>query len=343
MIGNPPYGAKTKDTEKVLYKQYYEAAISIKGLQKGSTDTFTIFVNQGFHLLCKNGVLSFIVPMAVTSSDSMTALHNLLEKNCETMKISSYSNRPKQIFDAACIRTSIIMFQKTFTSCKHVYTSKLVRRSENASIQYLISNLKFVDSYKYKLSGRYAKIGTEQELQILSKIFATGKKIEDYKTEKGNAFYYRAAGGRYFNVVTNYPTKSSAEKSVVCKYNDVIGLILSSSLFWFYQQVYTDGLNLKSYEIDKFPLPNIEKIKNIEELKKIYEQYLQDIENNAIIQKSSGKSTYNISSFKVYRLRKSKAIIDCIDDLICPLYGLTKEETEFIKNYETEYRSSDEE
>jgi len=34
-------------------------------------------------------------------------------------------------------------------------------------------------------------------------------------------------------------------------------------------------------------------------------------------------------------------LIDRINDLICPLYGLASEETDFIKNYEIEYRVSD--
>lgn len=45
---------------------------------------------------------------------------------------------------------------------------------------------------------------------------------------------------------------------------------------------------------------------------------------------------------KEYKLRKSKHLIDKLDDLICPLYGLTKEETDFIKNYEIEFRLDDE-
>ena len=48
------------------------------------------------------------------------------------------------------------------------------------------------------------------------------------------------------------------------------------------------------------------------------------------------------STFKEYKLRKSKAFIDELDDLICPLYGLTEEETNFIKNYEIKFRLEDE-
>ena len=43
-----------------------------------------------------------------------------------------------------------------------------------------------------------------------------------------------------------------------------------------------------------------------------------------------------------YKIGKSKSIIDRIDDYIGPLYGLSTEEIEFIKNYEIEFRMNDE-
>ena len=347
MIGNPPYGAKTSDKDKELYKRLYEAAKTYPGISKGSTDTFAVFVNLGYNVLCKNGNLAFIIPMAVTSSDAMTTLHNILEKNCETIKVSSYSNRPKQIFDAACVRTSVFFFNKTNSENKYIYTTKLQRRRYTDSIGDIIDGLKYVDSKSLKLPGRYAKISTLQEKEILKKLFATGKNIETYSNESGKPFFYRAAGGRYFNIMTNYSTNSSAEKfiNVKSEYRDIICAILSTTLFWFYQQVYTDGLNIKGSELLWFPLPDFEKIDNsvINQIIDKYNEYLRDIENKAIVHQSSGKSSYHIATFKEYKLRKSKEFIDQLDDLICPLYGLNKDEIEFIKNYEIEFRVEDDE
>ena len=337
MIGNPPYGAKTSNKEKELYKKYYEAAKTYAGISKGSTDTFAVFVNLGYNLLSKNGNLAYIIPMAVTSSDAMTSLHNLLEKNCDTIKVSSYSNRPKQIFDAACIRTSVFFFKKTLTQNKHIYTTKLQRRRYTDSIGAIIDGLEYIDSKELKLPGRYAKISVQREKDILTKLFATGKNIASYADERGKPFYYRMAGGRYFNVIANYSTtKSTSEKTynVAEKYRDLICTTLSTTLFWFYQQVYTDGLNLKTQDLDFFPLPDFSKVdeKTIFAIKNKYAEYLADIERNVI----------KHSTFKEYKLRKSKYLIDQLDDLICPLYGLTPDETEFIKNYEIEFRVEDE-
>jgi len=69
---------------------------------------------------------------------------------------------------------------------------------------------------------------------------------------------------------------------------------------------------------------------------------LADIESNANTRIVSGNSTYKIGKFKEYKIGSSKNIIDEIDDFIGPLYGLSKEEVEFIKNYELEFRLSDE-
>ena len=62
-------------------------------------------------------------------------------------------------------------------------------------------------------------------------------------------------------------------------------------------------------------------------IEKLYEQYLQSIERHVIERETTE-----------YKIRYSKALIDKIDDLICPLYGLTDEERDFIKNYEIKFR-----
>ena len=73
-------------------------------------------------------------------------------------------------------------------------------------------------------------------------------------------------------------------------------------------------------------------LRNYRQIKNKYEEYLEDIERNVI----------HHNTYKEYKLRKSKHLIDQLDDIICPLYGLTPEETEFIKNYEIEFRVDDE-
>ena len=339
VIGNPPYGAKIDNNQKTIIKRNYTVANTSNGI-KGSTDTFCVFIEKGFNLLRKDGTLTYIIPMSFTSSDAMGQVHRLLFGNCDTLKVSSFSNRPKQIFEDAGLRVSIISFTRTETPMKHLLTTKMMRRRKEESMKLLMDNLQFAESLPYVLPARLPKVGSNNEMQVLNKILELPHRVKSFFVNDGKPLYYRAAGGRYFNVVTDYSTFTSAEKQLNLRYHRQIGLCLSSTLFWFYQQVYTDGLNLKQSEIKNFPLPNFDKMPKeiLSELNKLYSCYLEDIETKANQRIASGDSSYNVDSFKEYKIVRSKRIIDEIDDYICPLYGLTQEETDFIKNYELEFR-----
>ena len=339
VIGNPPYGAKYDNQTKRYYQDTYITAKSISGVQKASLDTYTLFIELGYNLLKKNGSFAYIVPISLTSSDSLTGVHRILMGNCENVYISSYAVRPKPVFENAVVNTSILLFHKTETPCQHLYATKMHRRGNEFDLQKLIDNLQFVDVKELTLYGRIPKIGTVIEKEILRKLFRQSK-LGSYIRTSGSPIIYRFAGGRYFKVVTNYSNGSSAERTIYFKNSkiaDAIGCILSSNLsFWFYQ-IYSDNLNWKNYEIENFTIPALS-TDNIDFLDKLYTRYLADIEAKANIRTTSGESTYNVDSFKEYKIVRSKSIIDEIDDYICPLYGLTQEETDFIKNYELEFR-----
>ena len=71
--------------------------------------------------------------------------------------------------------------------------------------------------------------------------------------------------------------------------------------------------------------------KMLNDLKQLGKEYQADIQANTQMRKG----------VEYYFIRKSKHIIDKIDRLICPLYGLTKQETEFIINYDLQFRTDD--
>lgn len=342
VIGNPPYGAKVTLQEARYYQTVYPVSRTIPGKQKGSTDTFAVFINCGFNLLGKNSGLIFIVPMSVTSSEAMAGVHKLLFDNCKEVRVSSYSNRPRQIFESAGLRCSIIQCQRTDSPIEHLWTSKMMRRNFEDEISSVIASLRFVDSISLRMPGRIPRIGTEVEVGILKKIF-TSCPLRDYMGEGDGKLYYRSSGGRYWNVITDYSTGSTKEKAIELRYAKLCCACLSSSLFWLYQQIYTNGIDLKSYEVESFPIPDFDAMtaKQKRSLESLYDRYTKDIEGNVNQRTSSEGSSYAVSNFKEYKIGYSKPLIDKIDDFIGPLYGLTKDEIEFIKNYELEYRMAD--
>ncbi|MGL6023960.1 MAG: Eco57I restriction-modification methylase domain-containing protein, partial [Cetobacterium sp.] len=346
IIGNPPYGGKLPlEIKKYVSHQYESAKIGLDGIikTKGSIDTFSLFIDLSTKLLKTNSKFGYIVPLAVTSSDSMSSLHKILKNKFNTLKVSTYSNRPKKIFPNADQRVAILIGDSNGTFISKLYTTQVNKRYDGISIEQVIENLQYVDSINFLKFGRIPKMGKTIEQEILKKLFNINKNITDIQDKNGKGIYYRAAGGRYYNVVTNYPTYSSAEKELMVfeKYQNLLGAILSSSLFYWIQQLYSDTLNLKKYEIEILPLPveniSIEKLDIIDNL---YLNYLQDIEKNATIKNANYN---NISSFKEYKLRKSKLLIDKLDLEIGKLYSLTEEEINYIINYDIKFRTDEQE
>jgi hypothetical protein len=343
VIGNPPYGAKLSETQKKYCRKHYKSTKTIKGKQKGSMDTFSLFIENGFNNLKESGYLLFIVPLSVISSDSMTALHALLEKHCSVIKVASFCDRPQQIFRHSHKKTTIIGFRKDNQKNKHIYATQMYRKDKNTPLESFVKTIRFIDVAKLGLNGRYAKISLPVEKRILKKLFAKGHTpIRDLIDADGKPIYYRSTGGMYYNVVTNKTKESTKEKSLYFdkKFTDVIGAVLSSSLFWWYQQVYTNGLDIKSYEIESFPIPMKKLTPAVrQKIEKLYKRYLCDIERHVIEHET--QEYKHVTQFKEYKIRYSKPLIDEIDDLIAPLYGLTDEERDFIKNYEIKFRVDD--
>jgi adenine-specific DNA-methyltransferase len=346
VIGNPPYGANYPSELKKYFIENYSTAKTIKGEQKGSLDTYTLFIEKGFNLLKPYGILIFIVPISITSSESVEGLHNLLERNCKIIKISSYAVRPQPIFQNSVVNTSIISFIKTLTPAEKILCTKMHRKSKDISISDILNNLEFIDVKEFKLKGRYPKISYQIEKDILQKIFDKNNiPMENLIRSQGKPIYYRTSGGRYFKIVTNYPTGSTKEKALYFDKDiaDIIGAILSSNLFFWFYQIYSNNLDLKLYDISIFCIPYKKFLENpdlIKKIEKVYNEYLNDIEKNAIVKKTTRYK--KIKKFKEYRIKKSKHIIDKIDDIICPLYGMTEKEIDFIKNYEIKFRLGDE-
>ncbi len=341
VIGNPPYGANYSDNHKKYFKQNYFSAHSKNGL-KGSLDTFSLFIDKSYQTMNINSFLIFIVPLAITSSESMSALHNLLLNNCETISISTYSNRPKKIFDNADQRVAILSFIKNHRPTKYLMTTKVNKRYEVTSVQDLINNLQFVNSIDFIKYGRFPKVGSNIEINILRKIFSIGFNLKSMLLDKGLPIFYRSSGGRYYNIITNYTTGSSKENSfnVIPEYRDIMAAVLSSNLYYWFYHIYSNTLDLKTYELEIFPIPVEDLIKNQDEIELLYKKYLDDLHKNSIIKQVNYA---HIKEYREYYARKSKHLIDKIDLAIKDAYGLTDEEINFIINYDIEFRTDDEE
>jgi predicted RNA methylase len=340
VIGNPPYGAKLTDEQKKYCRTFYKSAKTIKDKQKGSLDSFSLFIENGFNQVKENGYVNFIVPLSVISSEAMTALHKLLFDFCGQIKVSSFSDRPRQIFADGHRPISIFAFQKTNSKCTSILTTQLMRWFPQLSLQDLLDSLEFTESRKHYKYGCFARIGTKNESKILDKIYAAENvPLQTLLNQNGNPLYYRNADGGYYSLVLDHSTNSKYESEILFdkRFAKVVGTFLSSNLYFWHQKVYSDNYHLKRADIETFPIPLSKLSDNIiKELKDLYIRYQRDVERCAVTRNTAAYSETKI--IKEYKLMKARHYAHLIDDIICPLYGLTDEERNFIKNYEITFR-----
>lgn len=335
VIGNPPYGSKMSESEKKYCKRVYQAARTIKGVQKGSQDSFVIFLNLGFNIAKTSGHINMIVPLSVTASEAMNGLHNIFVNYCDDIKVSSYGDRPRRIFECAEQQVSIVLFQKTLSKAKKIWATCINKRYTDESLWTLLENLEYADVTNFVGRGRIPKIGTNIETSILQKLRRQRNKLSDLYDTKGIPIYYRKAGGRYFKVITIDPTHSSAEGTILIKngFQHTVAAIMSSSLYYWYWLINSDWHNMRTSEIAMFPIP-YEKLDfaTIHDMDQLYLQYYNDLLKN---------SKVTNTGLRRYFARESKNYIDAIDRYLGKLYELTNNEIDFIISYDSRFRTDD--
>lgn len=334
VIGNPPYGAKLSDTDKKFLNATYKSTGD--DYNKGSIDTFSLFIELGFNLCKENGTGSFIIPLSVTASKSMEALHKLLLDNCKDIFFSSYGDRPKRIFESAEQQVSIIQFRRTNTPTKRLLTTGINKRFSNEALSVIFSNLHFVNSLPYVRDGRIPKIQTSTEVEILEKLLPIKTTLFYLMDSNGLPVYYRKAGGRYYKVITTKPTYSSAEGAIVVqeKYQKAVAALLSSSLFYWFWLIHSDWHNLRTSELDWIPFPKdqLDDAK-LGIINAIYDEYEEDL---------FAKRKVTSTGLQNFFARESKPIADKIDNFFGPLFGLSDKEIQFIIDYDSRYRTNPE-
>ena len=265
----------------------------------------------------------------------MSGLHRLLINHCDEIYVSSYGDRPRRIFESAEQQVSIISFKKSSNKATRIMTTCINKRYSDESLWLLLDDLKFVNALHHIRNGRIPKIGNEIELGILCKLERCVTTIKDVYKREGLPIYYRKAGGRYYKIITKIPTHSSAEGELKVreKYQSLVGAALSSNLFYWFWLIHSDWHNLRSSELEMFPIP-FESFSD-EELDKIntlYDTYLNDLYS---------KSQTTKTGLKCFFARQSKMHIDAIDKFIGEKYGLSEIEINFLINYDYQYRNAE--
>ena len=335
IIGNPPYVVYSKKNVKY----------SIDNYETLKSSNLYSYVTERSFLICHQRI-GLIVQMSSVATESMNTTQKLLLEKSELAHYSIFPERPKQLFDGACIALSILLCKVGKSNIK-LYGSGISRFADSQR-EIVFKRLRYIPVQKEDFlvdSLLFPKFGVEKEHDIFVKI-TKDSAIAKYFTKGGNNIIsYRTAGGRYWKPFINrkFSSPSSTNKSqpiVNNVSNSVIVAVFNSNLFWWYYANFFDLFHLTEYMFSnfRFTIDN-----NIESgLLRLGDRLMLAFEKNKITKEQFVKSQNHVTVSESFNPQMAKPIIDEIDKVLAKHYGFTEEELDFIINYDIKYRMGDE-
>jgi hypothetical protein len=115
----------------------------------------------------------------------------------------------------------------------------------------------------------------------------------------------------------------------------VISVLSSSLFFWFYQ-TYSDCQQINQREFANFKFDLVER--QVEVLAALGKKLMIDYKKNSeVIERHINKRNATVKK-EYFQINKSKSIIDEIDQALAWHYLLSEEQLDFIVNYDIKYR-----
>lgn len=336
IIGNPPYVEYSK--RNVNYE--------VDGYATQKSMNLYSYVFERSSKICQNKI-GLIVQMSSIGTLGMQSLQSFILSSFSHVHFGCFPERPKQLFEGACIALSIIICDGRSADNIRIFGSGVNRTTDEGrktlftSIGYImIPHTSFINGYTL-----FPKFRNDMEIDIFAK-FSVDSPISKYVSNipQNNNISYRTAGGRYWKIVLNRPfaTLSTSNKTKAIKdeiSSFIIVALLNSNLLWWYYVNYFDLYNFKDYMIFNFCY-NEDNDKSV--LGELGKKLMHSFESNKNVKTQYIKSKKQESIFESFSPQKSKPIIDEIDKVLAKHYGFTDEELDFIINYDIKYRMGDE-
>jgi hypothetical protein len=335
IIGNPPYVEYS--SRNVKYK--------LNNFQTLKSSNLYAFVFERSFEICK-GKIGLIVQMSALGTDSMKPLQKYLINNGGSIHYGCYPERPKQLFEGACIALAIFLCDKQ--SKKKMYGCG-VKRIAESSRDILFKSLYYNEIFENDFLKDYTlfpKFRMPIEHSIFNKVSKQSTIDKYLGNSSDNSLTYRTAGGRYWKIVLNRPFANVSTSNKTKLLSDDISsfellAVLNTNLFWWYYVNFFDLYNFKDYMIFHFMYKS-DKSQCSKLLYKLGKSLMNSYEKNKVENTQFIQSKQQLSIFESFNPAKSKLIIDEIDTVLAKHYGFTDEELDFIINYDIKYRMGEE-
>ena len=344
VISNPPYVDVSADN-------YYRDAL--KCASAGNLYAYMLEVSGRF--LMRGGRLGMIVPLSLVCSERMAVLRQWFLENFSAVSAANFGIRPAKIFPNVDQRVTILFADKPIEPLAkpgRLQSTRFHRWHDGQELQ-MMTNLRYVGITDVSQDLGWPKLGDETGLSIARKMFARKSRVGDYLGGDKWKFFYHGIGRYWLKAYNFEPTYLKADgqpgrsttlfelsaSSVEIGY--VILAILNSSLFFWFWVLYGDDFHLMPEQINSFPLDYNKGHKPLyAKLKRLVMALMHDYKKHSILKR--GRYATGEITWQEFYPRKSKAIIDQIDDLLGMIYGLSKKEVGYIKAYDSEFRTDEE-
>jgi hypothetical protein len=334
IIGNPPYVEYSKVRKDYKVRQY-------KTIEAGNL--FAFVMERCVDLSTWGSRIGLIVQLSAFSTPRMIDI-NLMASKSGHNYISFFECRPGKLFEGIDVRLAIWMCR---VDSKNKVSSTRLNRFPSLFRPYLLQSLEYAHVTDLVSSHVTPKLSNDIESSIFRKISRHKVSIGKLRVDSGNYKAYYSYGVRYWARVLNYKPYYKSETTDVStgekvlafqssELRDIIVCIMTSSLFFWFYCVTSDGHNFTKTVIDAFPVGQLSRA-TTDSLLRLCSKLMVALEQTAVTRKASYKTTGNIE-YKEYDVSSAKPIIDEIDRVLARHYGFTDKELDFIINYDIKYR-----
>lgn len=333
VIGNPPY----LESRQVPYSAKFFSTES-------SSAIHAMCIERSLSLCKRNGNLSMIVPLALVSTQRMTALQKMLEHGRDCW-YSNFAWRPSKLFDTVNRALTIFLAAKPRDDGTTFSTAYLKWNSDTRD--HLIPCLRYIRCPRDRHDFWVPKLGHNLEVSLLKKYMSVRTTMSDFTGRTQNAVFYRITGGLYWKIFTDFApvfyvngVSSSSSRQARFTLADSQHVkpsvaILSSDFFWWWYTITSNLRDLNPSDWRSFPVP--ESAMNDPKLRELGTQFIADLRSNSKMQVRIQKNTGRTET-QLFKVKKSKKIIDEIDKVLAMHYCCNDEEIDYLVNYDIKFR-----
>ena len=314
ILGNPPYVEDHKYSN-ILGEKYGNIYCNVLN-------------NSSKHLTDK-GVIGFIIPLSYVSTPRMKKIRDRLYSVLPKQFIFNFADRPDCLF--TCVHQKLSILIGCPGEKKITYTSNYQYwyRSERSK---LFERLSIVKN-EFHRDDCILKLGTSNDKNIYKKVTDKSRCVSVYENSRvGSESVYINRRETFWIKAFRTPINHPEFKVFSYKTHeeaDYCYCLVNSSLFWWYWICTSDCWHV-SKSLNDFMAPVISNFGTVSKLA------------DALATKLEATKVYVGTKQTEYEYKHNACIdeIHAIDDYVNGLYGLSEEESDYIKNFAYRYRIS---